>query len=104
MPMIAVFIAVSRRLSRAAAGLAALSSLMLAAGATAFAQTPEGFTAAGPEDLMRESLPATPFVFIAYGVAWLAVFVYVFAIWRRLSRVEADLARVQSRLDTPPRR
>jgi hypothetical protein len=46
----------------------------------------------------REVLPATPLVFIAYAFVWLALIVYVFSIWRRLGRVEQDLAAVQRRL------
>src|SRR5215213_4128354 len=57
----------------------------------------EGFipmSAAAP----REVLPATPMVFYAYAFVWLALIVYVFTIWRRMARVEQDLAAVQRRL------
>lgn len=46
----------------------------------------------------REVLPATPLVFYAYSFVWLALIVYVFSIWRRMARVEQDLADVQRRL------
>src|SRR5688500_13093707 len=46
----------------------------------------------------REVLPATPLVFYAYAFVWLALIGYVFSIWRRMSRVEQDLAAVQRRL------
>ncbi len=46
----------------------------------------------------REILPATPLVFYAYAFVWLALIVYVFTIWRRMARVEQDLADVQRRL------
>ena len=46
----------------------------------------------------REVLPATPLVFYAYSFVWLALIVYVFSIWRRMTRVEQDLAAVQRRL------
>lgn len=46
----------------------------------------------------REMLPATPLVFYAYSFVWLALIVYVFTIWRRMARVEQDLADVQRRL------
>ena len=85
-----------------------LLALALAAGLSvpAFAQgqapqtTPaamEGFermSAAAP----REELPATPLVFYAYAFVWLALIVYVFTIWRRMARVEQDLAAVKRRL------
>jgi CcmD family protein len=46
----------------------------------------------------REVLPATPLVFYAYSFVWLALLAYVFSIWRRMSRVEQELADVQRRL------
>jgi len=46
----------------------------------------------------REVLPATPLVFYAYGFVWVALLGYVFTIWRRMARVEQDLADVQRRL------
>ena len=80
--------------------------LLLCASASASAQTQpppqppaatDGFvpmSAAAP----REVLPATPLVFYAYSFVWLALIVYVFSIWRRMARVEQDLADVQHRL------
>ena len=44
-----------------------------------------GFTKFDPAEL--ETLPATPLVFAAYGFCWVALFVYVFVIWRRLGRI-----------------
>jgi len=38
-----------------------------------------------------EQLPAAPLVFIAYGLIWLAVLVYVITIWRRLTAVQKEL-------------
>jgi CcmD family protein len=46
-----------------------------------------------------EQLPAAPLVATAYGVAWAAVFIYVWFLWRRLGRVERELADVASRLE-----
>ena len=46
----------------------------------------------------REVLPATPLVFYAYAFVWLALIAYVFSIWRRMARVEQDVAAVQRRL------
>jgi CcmD family protein len=34
----------------------------------------------------------------AYAVAWAAVLLYVWSIWRRLTRVEAELGDVSRRL------
>jgi CcmD family protein len=44
-----------------------------------------------------EQIPAAPFVFIAYAIAWLAVLFYVWTIWRRLGRVEKELQDLQQR-------
>ena len=46
----------------------------------------------------REELPATPLVFYAYAFVWLALIAYVFSIWRRMTKVEQDLAAVRHRL------
>ena len=43
-----------------------------------------------PED----QLPAAPLLVAAYAVAWAAVFGYLWSIWRRLDRVERELAEV----------
>ena len=69
------------------------------AGAAPLAQTPaqEGFV---PVEQVegQEQLPAAPLVAAAYGVAWGAVLVYVWTIWRRLGKVEQELADVSRRL------
>jgi CcmD family protein len=59
-------------------------------------QVPEGFTVGG--NIVHENLPATPFVFIAYGIVWVVLLFYVFTIWRRVGRVDQELARVNQRL------
>lgn len=46
----------------------------------------------------REVLPATPLVFYAYAFVWVALIGYVFFLWRRMARVEQDLAAVERRL------
>ena len=50
---------------------------------------------------VKEELPATPLVAAAYGIAWAAVLVYVFSVWRRLNQVERELAEVSRRLQQP---
>ena len=81
--------------------------LALALSASLFAQTQppatptpaalEGFVPMS-EAAPREELPATPLVFYAYSFVWLALIAYVFLTWRRMARVEQDLAAVQRRL------
>lgn len=51
------------------------------------------------DDAAREEIPAVPFVAIAYGFIWAAVFVYVLIVARRIRRVEADLRAVEGRLE-----
>ena len=51
-----------------------------------------------------ERMPAAPFVIAAYAVAWLAVAVYLWSIWRRLGRVEREIAEVARRLPRESRR
>lgn len=45
-----------------------------------------------------EAFPAAPLVIAAYVVVWLAVFFYVWSVWRRLDRVERELKEVAGRL------
>ena len=44
-----------------------------------------------------ESFPAAPLVIAAYAFAWIAVFVYVWSVWRRLGRVERELKSLEAR-------
>ena len=48
----------------------------------------------------QEQLPAAPLVAAAYGVAWAAILIYVWFLWRRLARVERDLADVARRVNS----
>jgi CcmD family protein len=73
-----------------------LTVLLMAA--PLFAQGEEEFKLAGPDDIIREELPATPLVFAAYAAVWVVLIIYVFSIWRRVSKVERELNEVSSRL------
>jgi CcmD family protein len=79
--------------------LCAIVVMIAAAGSLEARQPPaqEGFVAV--EQLgEQEQLPAAPLVAGAYGVAWAAILVYVWTIWRRLARVERELADVSRRI------
>jgi CcmD family protein len=52
----------------------------------------------------REELPAAPLVMAAYAVAWTAILLYVWSIWRRLNRVEREIADVTRRVQANTRR
>jgi CcmD family protein len=66
----------------------------------AFAQQPPpaqgGFV---PIDQLpaAEPFPAAPLVIAAYAFVWLAVAFYIWAVWRRLDRVERELKAVTAR-------
>jgi CcmD family protein len=48
-------------------------------------------------DAETERLPAAPLVMSAYAVAWLLIFLYVWSLWRRLNKVERELAELGQR-------
>jgi CcmD family protein len=52
----------------------------------------------------QEQLPAAPLVMGAYAVVWVGVVLYLFSIWRRLSRVEQELAQVSRRIEAGGKR
>jgi CcmD family protein len=52
----------------------------------------------------KEELPAARFLIAAYAVAWIVIFTYLWSIWRRLARVEQEIAVVARRLGDGPRR
>ena len=68
-----------------------------AAGVAAQPPAQEGFV---PVEQLegQEQMPAAPLVAAAYGVAWAAVLVYVWSVWRRLEKVERELADVSRRI------
>jgi CcmD family protein len=51
-----------------------------------------------------EQLPAAPLLIAAYAVAWVALLGYVWSVWRRLGKVERELADVARRIDAAQRR
>jgi CcmD family protein len=46
----------------------------------------------------QEQLPAAPLLIAAYSVAWVLVAGYLFSIWRRMGRVEHELAEIGRRV------
>jgi CcmD family protein len=45
----------------------------------------------------RETLPAAPLLIAAYIVVWMALMFYLWSIWRRLGKVEAEMQALQRR-------
>ena len=69
-------------------------------------QTPasqDGFVPVDQLGDVKEELPAAPLVAAAYGIAWAAVLVYVWSVWRRMNQVERELAEVSRRLQSGAR-
>jgi CcmD family protein len=88
-------------LASLAAGTAASASQPPASPGSSAAQ--EGFVPV--ENLpQQEQLPAAPLVMGAYAVAWVAVFGYLWSIWRRLGSVERDILEVSRRIEAGSRR
>jgi CcmD family protein len=48
-----------------------------------------------------EQLPAAPLVIGAYAFVWIALMVYVWSLWKRMTRLERDLADLQRRVQKP---
>lgn len=44
-------------------------------------------------------LPAAPFVLAAYLGIWLALFAFVFALWRKSKRTQADIEALRRALE-----
>jgi CcmD family protein len=44
-----------------------------------------------------EQLPAAPFVVAAYAFVWLALMIYLWSIWRRLTKVEDEMRALENR-------
>jgi CcmD family protein len=59
---------------------------------------PEGFVPLDP-NVAREQLPAAPLVMGAYGIAWILLIGYLWSIWRRLAKVQQEIAVVGRRLE-----
>jgi CcmD family protein len=80
--------------------------LVLAVGGLAIAGQPPGTPA--PQDgfvpvnslPQAEQLPAAPLLIAAYAFVWAAVLVYVWLLWRRMARVERELAELSRRVQT----
>ena len=78
--------------------VAVWSMLLVAVHVTAFQPSSgqDGFVPANslpPAD----QLPAAPLLVTAYAFVWVALMIYLWSIWRRLTRVEEDMRGLQQR-------
>ena len=90
-----------RRFVRVAAVLTLAAGLLPIAVEAAQPQTPPAAQSEFvPIDELepREQLPAAPLVIAAYSIAWLAIFIYLWSIWRRLQKVDRELSEVSRRV------
>src|SRR5207248_10592305 len=77
----------------------AIVSFMLLAGA-GFAQRPppaQGEFVPINQLPPGDRLPAAPLLIAAYAFVWVALLAYLWSIWRRLGKVEADLQTLERR-------
>jgi len=76
----------------------ALVSMLLAA-APLLAQAPAGQSEFVPVNGLPESekLPAAPLLVVAYAVFLVLMVFYVWTVWRRLNKVEADMRALEQR-------
>ena len=44
-----------------------------------------------------EQLPAAPLLIAAYAFVWVALMVYVWSLWKRMTKLERELADLQRR-------
>ena len=51
-----------------------------------------------------EPLPAAPLLIAAYAFAWVALFVYLWSLWRRIGAVAKEMADVARRIEEARRR
>jgi CcmD family protein len=79
----------------------AVASLLFAASAFAM-QPPAPQTEFIPIDKLPPSdqLPSAPLLVAAYAFVWIAVMFYLWTIWRRLNKVEADMRALEQRSAT----
>jgi CcmD family protein len=73
-------------------------TLCVLAGVSTLAFQDSAFVPVKPGETGQETLPATPLVFVAYAFVWTLLLGYVFLLWRRLGRVEREIAEVNAKL------
>jgi len=77
--------------------MALWSTLLVSASALAYQPAAQNEFLPVTELPAGEQLPAAPYLIAAYVFVWLAVMVYVWTIWRRLNKVEADIRALDER-------
>jgi CcmD family protein len=49
-----------------------------------------------------DQLPAAPLLVAAYAFVWVALFLYLYFLWRRIEKVNAELAALARRVSSRP--
>jgi CcmD family protein len=79
-------------------------AFLLAAG-PAFAQPPQQNEFVPVDKLPPgDQLPSAPLLIAAYAFVWIATLFYLWTIWRRLGKVEADVRGLEQRRTSGTRR
>jgi CcmD family protein len=77
----------------------ALALIVFAASSlTAAAQKQAQDVFVNADTLPRQEIPPGPLLYSAYAFVWFALVVYLFLLWRRIGRVERELADVNQKL------
>ena len=76
----------------------ALWSVVLAGASALAVQLPQQSEFVPVTELpASDQLPAAPYLIAAYVFVWLAGMLYVWTVWRRLNKVEADMRVLEQR-------
>jgi CcmD family protein len=77
-------------------------------GVVALAQEPAGtpsaqgdFVPVNQLPAQTEQLPAAPLLMGAYAFVWVALLVYVWSLWKRMGKLERELAELRRRVQNP---
>ena len=80
--------------------LIAICSIIVPAAAQAFAFQPlAGQSEFVPVNQLppADQLPAAPLLIAAYAFVWVVLMLYLWSLWRRLGKVEIDMASLEQR-------
>jgi CcmD family protein len=81
-----------------------LVTLALAAPAWALQPPPQNEFVPVEQLPPGDQLPSAPLLVAAYAFVWIAVMFYVWTIWRRLNKVEAEMRALEQRRGDAARR
>ena len=78
--------------------VSACCAWLLVASAWAFQPPPQREFVPVSQLPPTEQMPAAPLLISAYAFVWVALMVYLWTIWRRLNKVEADMQALERRV------